>query len=310
MFRGKIITIIIALLAVAMPVAASDVSVGPLDGKSGPALRPLSNPTTTMAVEVLPGSADVGLPKELERLGDLSAAALEWQRIAYENTGAQRDLALTNATRLQIALGHPDVAAAILSELLTENPATPYAPEALYHIASGPVSPAQVGALKQLHDTFAGNPWANAALLNDVWQQAEKGKITETYNLKPAEELKARIKTLHLQQQEKIAKAGALGVVLPGAGHAYAGNIPQGLTVLMVWCLFTLAFLSACRHRHYAYSFLFVIPAAALWLSSPVVAMQLVRDETQKKLEKSLTQWSDLRPQLPSNPTTPNPKVR
>lgn len=302
MFRGKIL--IVALLALVLPALAHAVTVGPLDGKIAPPLKPLGIPSASMQVEILPGSADVGFPKELERMGDLPSAALEWQRIAYENNGPQRELALTNATRLHIAMGQPDVAVTLLTELLTQNPSSTYAPEALYHIATGPKTEAQTRALKQLQDKFAGNPWTDAALLADVWHQAETGKVTETYNIRQAETLKTRIKILRQSQQERIAKAGAFGVILPGAGHAYAGNIPQGITVLLVWCMFTLAFLSACRHRHYAYSFLFIIPAAALWLTSPVVAMQLVRDETQKKLTTSLSSWTDLRPEIPTDKPT------
>jgi hypothetical protein len=240
-------------------------------------------------------------------MGDLPSAALEWQRLAYKSNGAERELALTNAARLFIAMDKPVVASSFINELLTENPASTYAPEALYHISTGPDGAARSNALKQLQEKFPANDWTKAALMHDVWKQAEaKGsRISRTYNLPQAEELKLRIKKFRTLQQEKVARAGAFGVVIPGAGHAYAGNIPQGLTVLLVWCLFTLAFLSACRHRHYAYSFLFIIPAVSLWLTSPVVAMQLVRDETQRKIATNLASWTDLRPVLPTNPVTP-----
>ncbi len=274
------------------------VTVGPLDGKAGPSLKPLAVPDATLHVEELP---DTGFPKALEKLGDLPSAALEWQRLAHKAHGQEREEALTNAARLNIAMERPAVAVAIITELLTENPTSAYAPEALYHISTGPNSAAQSDALRQLSEKFKGNPWATAAQLHDVWQQAEtKGKITQTYGLPQAEELKTRIKKLRSAQQQKVAKAGAIGVMLPGAGHAFAGNIPQGLTVFIVWCLFTLAFLSACRHRHYAYSFLFVIPAVALWLTSPTVAMQIVRDDTHKTLLKNLASWNDLRPTIPN----------
>ena len=293
-------TLLLALVLCATWLASAHaVTVGPLDGKPAPTLKPLGIPAMSMEVESLP---DTGFPKELERMGDLQSAALEWQRLAHKSTGSERELALTNATRLFIAMNQPVVASNLINELLTENPTTSYAPEALYHISTGPKGEAQQGALKQLQDKFAANEWAVAALMHDVWLQAEKGRISNTYQLKPAEELKLRMKKIRAEQQEKVARAGALGVFIPGAGHAYAGNIPQGITVLLVWCLFTLAFLSACRHRHYAYSFLFIIPSVSLWLTSPVVAMQLVRDETQKKIATSLANWNDLRPVLPNAP--------
>lgn len=299
-------TLVLACLALTLllPAMAQAITVGPLHGKPGPSLRPISSPDVGMAVEELP---DTGFPKELERSGDLAGAAVEWQRLAYKSAGMEREQALTNATRLYIALDKPVIASTILNELVTENPSTPYAPEALYHISTGPRTTvnavAQSTALKQLQKIFPENAWTKAALLNDVWMQAEKGRVTHTYNLPQAEEMKKRIKQVRGLQQEKVARAGALGVIVPGAGHAYAGNVPQGLTVLLVWFLFMLAFLSACRHRHYAYSFLFVIPAASLWLTSPVVAMQLVRDETEKKVVANLAKWNDLKPEIPTNPT-------
>lgn len=293
----RIITVLALLL---LPALACAATVGKLDGKPGPSLRPLGTPGISMEIEHLP---DTGFPKELERLGDLPAAALEWQRLAHKAVGDDREQALTNAARLYIAMDQPAVASNLITELIKQNPSSPYAPEALYYISTGPDSAAQANALKQLQDNFTGNGWSSAALLHDVWQQAEiTGKIKQTYKLPQAEELKKRLIHLHVQQQQKVAVAGAVGVLLPGAGHAYAGNIPQGLTVLLVWCLFTLAFFSACRHRHYAYSFLFVIPAASLWLTSPVVAMQLVRDETQKTIATSLQKWTDLQPVLPNAP--------
>ncbi|RYG59440.1 MAG: hypothetical protein EON60_10440 [Alphaproteobacteria bacterium] len=295
---GQKITITVLALLL-LPVLAFAASVGRLDGKPGPALRPIGTPGMSMEVERLP---DTGFPKELERMGDLPAAALEWQRLAHSAHGDEREQALTNAARLYIAMDQPAVASNLITELIQQNPATDYAPEALYHISTGPGGVAQSGALKQLQEKFPGNGWSNAALMHDVWLQAQKGRVKETYNLPQAEELKIRLKKLRGEQQEKIARAGALGVFLPGAGHAYAGNIPQGITVMLVWCLFTLAFLSSCRHRHYAYSFLFVIPAASLWLSSPVVAMQLVRDETRKTIETNLQKWTDLKPVLPNAP--------
>lgn len=300
----KIIITVLAFLV--LPVLAFAVSVGKLDGKPGPSLRPLGTPGIGMEVEHLP---DTGFPKELERMGDLPAAATEWQRLAYKASGAERELALTNAARLYIAMDQPAVASNLITALIQQNPASTYAPEALYHISTGPHGAAQAGALTQLQEKFPGNGWSNAALMHDVWLQAQKGRIKQTYNLPQAEELKARLKKLRGEQQEKVARAGALGVFIPGAGHAYAGNIPQGITVMLVWCLFTLAFLSSCRHRHYAYSFLFVVPAAAIWLTSPVVAMQLVRDETQKTINTNLQKWTDLKPALPNAPVSRAPAV-
>ncbi len=304
MFGGKftiksLVTaaVLLAMMVVCAPLWA--VTVGPLHGKPGPSLRALGTPAGSIATEEL---LDTSFPTSLEDRGDLASALLEWQRIAHKAFGAEREMALTNATRLSIALERPQVANALLTELLTQNPSSPYAPEALYHLATGTDTMAAAQAFGQLQTVFPHNPWTEAAQMNEVWQQAERsGKIVNTYGLQKAEDLKKRISVLRAAEQARIGLAGAMGVLMPGLGHMYAGNMPQGIAVLIIWCLFTLAFLSACRHRHYAYSFLFVIPAAALWVTGPVVAMELAKDQTEKKIEASLKKWSDLRPVVPGD---------
>lgn len=304
MFGGKITTksLVVAAFMLAMAVISTPtwaVTVGPLHGKPGPSLRALGTPAGSIATEEL---LDTSFPGSLEERGDLPSALLEWQRIAHKSFGAEREMALTNATRLSIALERPQVATALLTELLTQNPASPYAPEALYHLATGTDTMAAAQAFGQLQNIFPHNPWTEAAQMNEVWQQAHRaGKVVNTYNLPKAEDLRKRLRTMYAAEQARIGLAGAMGVIMPGLGHMYAGNMPQGIAVLIIWCLFTLAFLSACRHRHYAYSFLFVIPSAALWLTGPVVAMELAKDQRDKKIEASLAKWDDLRPVIPSD---------
>ncbi len=314
MFGGKytikrLVTaaLLLAMMVISTPLWAA--SVGPLHGKAGPSLRALGTPAGSIAAEEL---LDTSFPASLEDRGDLTSALVEWQRIAHKSFGKDREMALTHATRLSIALDRPQVANALLAELLDQNPSSPYVPEALYHLATGADTMAAAQAFGQLQASFPGNPWTEAAQLNEVWQQAERaGKVVNTYGLPKAEDLKKRISIIKKTEQARIGLAGAMGVLMPGLGHMYAGNMPQGIAVLIIWCLFTLAFLSACRHRHYAYSFLFVIPAAALWVTGPVVAMELAKEQTEKKIEASLAKWSDLRPVLPNEmaPQTPEAEV-
>lgn len=299
--RKSLVTafVLLGVMFVCAPLWAA--TVGPLHGKAGPSLRALGTPAGIQAEEL----PDTSFPASLEDRGDLASALLEWQRIAHKAYGEEREEALTNAVRLSIALQRPQLAGSLLAELLTENPATPYAPQALYHLATGTDSMAAAQALGQLQTIFPHSPYTQAAQMNDVWQQAEtSGKVLNTFNLPQAETLKKRLATLRNAEQARIGLAGAMGVIMPGLGHMYAGYMAQGVAVLIIWCLFTLAFLSACRHRHYAYSFLFVIPAAALWLTGPVVAMELAKDQREKKIETSLKKWHDLRPVVPDEATT------
>lgn len=308
MFGGKITTSLAAVCLMVMICLAAPAwaaKVGPLHGTPAPSLPALGTPAGITTEELV----DTSFPIALEDRGDTASALLEWQRIAHKAFGKDREQALTQATRLAIVLERPQVANALLTELLTENPATPYAPQALYHIATGPDAMAAAKAFGQLQGVFPQSEWTAAAQMNDVWHQAENGgKITKTYNLPQAETLKKRVQAIRTTGQAKLALAGAMGVIAPGLGHMVAGNIPQGVAVLIIWCLFTLAFLSACRHRHYAYAFLFVIPAAALWLTGPVVAMQLAKEQTDKVLHASLAKWADLRPVVPTDTVAEAPR--
>ena len=285
---------LIAVLAWAVPAFA--VTVGPLDDTAAPSLPPLGTPAG-MAMEELP---DTTFATDLEDMGDLRAAALEWQRIARKSFGEDRAAAISHAARLHIALGNNAVAQAMLTRLQTEYAAYPAIPQFLHQLATGSDLPTAALALAQLQSSYPQSPYTQAALLHNVAFQAQaRHKVTNTFGLPQAEDLKSQLQLIRTTQQQKVALAGALGVLAPGLGHMYAGHTAQGVAVLIIWCLFSLAFLSACRHRHYAYAFIFVIPAAALWLTGPMVAMQLQKENTTRQLATAITAWQRNLPALP-----------
>jgi hypothetical protein len=149
---------------------------------------------------------------------------------------------------------------------------------------------AQASAISHIRQTYADTPWGRAALMQLVWQQAASGRVTQTYALPQAEDLKKRLDAAAVTGQSRATNAAMLGV-FPGAGHAYIGQVAQGIFLFIGWAVFTLAFLSACRHRHYAYAFVFVFPAVALWLNSPLLALQQARAQAQQQLQGSLVKW-------------------
>jgi hypothetical protein len=65
---------------------------------------------------------------------------------------------------------------------------------------------------------------------------------------------------------------------------------------LLGWAVFGLAFLSACRHRHYAYAFVWAFPFMALWLNSPLSAAQAAEAAAYAARVQTMAGWQDLRP--------------
>ncbi len=299
MLRAKILIILLAfsLSVPGLSGLAHAVTVGPLDGAAAPSLIPLGAPAG-IASEELP---DTTFATDLEEMGDLRAAASEWQRIARKSHGNDRAAALAHAARLHLVLGNISVAQALATRLEDTSPTHPALPWLLHRMATGSNAPAAALALARLQTLFPQSPYTQAALLHNVGLQAQaKGQVQQTFGLPQAESLQSQLRALRATQQQKVALAGAMGVVMPGLGHMYAGHMGQGVAVLIIWCLFTLAFLSACRHRHYAYAFLFALPAVALWLTGPVVAMQLQNAQTSHLQSQVLAAWQQSLPTLPT----------
>lgn len=292
-----IITIIIAALAFASAAhAAPTPKVGPLDGTSTTALPALATPTAN--VEKL---IDTAFPRMLENMHDFPSAALEWQRVAYKSQGPEREAALYRAAQLHMRMGHTAAAVASFRQILQEDPDSPHLPEALYYLSHLTTGATQTEILTGLQTKFPTSGWTKTALMENAWQQAATGRIEKTWSQPNAVTLQKRLQLLRKENQDRLAIAGAAGVV-PGAGHIFLGQYAQGGFLLLGWAMFALAFLSACRHRHYAYAFVFAVPMAALWLSSPVVAMQQGRQQATEKLAKSLAEWKDVLP-----PAAPEP---
>lgn len=300
MRRGAIARFTIMLATLAAAAYAAPLTVGPLDGQPGPKLPAVAMPAM-VATEKL---ASTAFPATLEQMEDYPSAILEWQRVAYQSNGPDRLHALTKVAQLQTRLGQNAAAANTYQTILREYPATPQTAEILYNltrITSGTTHTTVLTSLKTAH---AQTVWGKAALMENVWQQARAGRVTQTFGLPQAQTLQKRLAAARVVQTNTIAMAGAIGVV-PGAGHAYLGQWGQGAVLFIAWALFLLAFLSACRHRHYAYAFVFVVPAMALWLSSPANAIALARQEAAQRRAANLAKWSDLAPQIPAEPAPP-----
>lgn len=273
-------------------VFAAPAKVGPRDGLVVESLPPLATPQIA-AVEKMP---DTAFPAQLEKMGDLASAQLAWQRIAYEANGPEREKALFQVLRLQSLQGQQQAVLGTMRVLEGDFPRTPRAPEALYYL-----SEAQTGAHKQetlttLAGMYPQSPWSQAALMRDVWQQLNTtGKITQNYNLPQALKIEGRLKLLQQEGKTRAATAMAFGLV-PGGGHFYLHQYLQGAVMLLGWALFGLAFLSACRHRHYAYALVFVWPFAALWATSPGAAAGVAHQQEKDATTRAIANWNDVAP--------------
>lgn len=300
MRRGAFILLTLMLAVLAAAAYAAPVQVGPLDGKAAPSLPAIAMPGDVVTEKL----ASTAFPATLEQMGDYPSAILEWQRVAYQSDGPDRLHALFKAATLQSQLNENSAATNTYQTILREYPTAAQTPEVLYHLAQITSGTTYTNVLTTLKTSYAQTSWGQAALLQNVWQQAQTGRITQTFNIPAAETLKKRIAAEHLVNINKGAMAGALGVI-PGAGQIYLGQSGQGLALFVMWALFLLAFLSACRHRHYAYAFVFVIPAMALWLSSPATAIDLAKQQAAERRVTNLAKWTDLMPKLPTEPTPP-----
>lgn len=268
------------------PSAVAEVRVGPRDGMVVESLPPVAMPIFQNE-QKLPNTA---LAKRLERQENWAMAAMEWQRLALETSGKEEATAWMHAALATAKTGSPHAAADILSTVLETAPATQH-DELMFHFTRFSTGVSQTEALAQLAQNPA-NPWAKAALWQNVMQQARTGAVTKTYNLPEAESLR-RTQAAFAQKSATMALTTGLIGLVPGAGHMVLGHYTQGAMILLFTALFALAFLSACRHRHYAYAFLLVIPAASLWLNSPILAYQATKAASQATWQAQLAAWEN-----------------
>jgi hypothetical protein len=234
------------------------------------------------------------LAQELEQRGLLAAATLEWARLEHDARGADLVQTREALARLSYRQGQATQAAAFLTELQQHNPAY-QPPEALLlaQVAAG-VSTTQ--ALQALQARFPTSQGSVTARWQAVWRQAAAdGVIRQSWGIPTAATLAARLKFLRAEALTQYTLAVGLAVV-PGMGHLLLQQWAKAAALLLGWGLFGLAFLSACRHRHYAYAFVWAVPFMALWLNSPLSAAQAAEAQAQQTRWQAMRGWQDLRP--------------
>ena len=294
------------------------ITVGPRDNTAGPSLPPLLTPTgavspsTLITEETLP---DTGYPQWLAQQGNLPAALQAWQSVAYNTNGAERGWALLQVAHLQTQLKQPTLAAQTLANLRNDAQlssfTTPREGELIYRQLW--VTPlAAQASLQASLQTLPAGPWRDAALLLQAWQRVEAGGRVPA----GAAATNTMPDWLHsvpstLQRMDTLAEQNAMLAAtlsaLPGLGHLWLQAWAAGGLMLLAWALFGWAFLSACRHRHYAYACVWVWPFVGLWLQAPVGAYALAMQQaqtverallakTQQQVDATLTQL--LRPPL------------
>lgn len=280
--------------------------VGPLDGKQveslPPVITPMEAPDATMLVEKI---ANPGLAETAEKMEDTITAITEWQRLAYEFSGADRAKALQRLAAVQIKAGQKQGAAQTLRTFMKENPQSPGLAKARYQLFMATHdTPAETEALNLIMQQNPRTAWDDAALYTLVYNKAlATGHVEETYGMEKAATLQTRMKMLDQQNTARKATATMLGFV-PGAGQMFLGKYAEGGLYLMLWALITLAFLSACRHRQYAYSFPLALAMAGLWLNSPGSAAQIAKDMAEAERKAAMPQWAGLQPEEPAEAET------
>jgi hypothetical protein len=282
------------------PTATATVTVGPQDNTAGPSLPPLLTPTsaqppsTLVVEETMP---DTGYPAWLEQQGNLPAALMAWQKLAYDTSGAERGWALLQVAHLQTQLQQFPLAAQTLSNLRNDAQlnafTTPRTAELVYRQLW--VTPlAEQGPLQATVQTLPAGPWRDATLLLQAWQRVQAGgRVPATPQatsplpewLVTVPQTLQRMTTL----AEQNAMLAAMLSVLPGLGHLWLQAWVAGALSLLAWALFGWAFMSACRHRHYAYACVWVWPFVGLWLQAPVGAHALAMQQAHAKERALLT---------------------
>ncbi|MCA3244772.1 MAG: hypothetical protein INF43_05685 [Alphaproteobacteria bacterium] len=266
--------------------------VGPLDGAKGPSLPAVAMPALAHEEELF----NPWLAKELERRGMLAAATLEWTRLEREARGADRQQTLEALARLSYQQGQPALAAEFIIQLQDLNPT--YQPgEGLLMAQLGAVQGAsRTAVLQALQTRYPTSRESVTARWRAVWQEAAAtGRVSQAWGLEMASLLEARLKFLRAEALTHYTLAVGLAV-LPGAGHLVLQDWGRAVVLLVGWALFGLAFLSACRHRHYAYALVWAVPFVALWLNSPLSAAQSAELKAQHQRWQAMASWQDLRP--------------
>ncbi|MBI1308285.1 MAG: hypothetical protein GC129_00305 [Proteobacteria bacterium] len=288
---------ILFLCALCAVAHAATPTVGPLDGKTVESLPALASPVTT--TERMP---DFSFPKALEENGDLTSALFAWQRLAHEFPGPDRARALLAIARLQQTLGNSAAAALTWQTFAHEYPTHPRAEELAFRQAQLTTGAAQQAVLQKLAQKPTRTAWDDAALYTRVWDEAQtRGLITNTYGLEKAQLLQTKLAMLAQQSRARTATAAAVSL-LPGAGLLFLNhNSATGGLMLFMWAVLGLAFLSACRHRHYAYALLFAMPFAAIWLNAPVAAVELARQQAVTARHTALASMVEFQPTIPTS---------
>ncbi len=280
------------LLLLAAPLYALP-NVGPLDGTQGPSLPAVGMPMLA-AEEELPNTT---LPLRLEELGLYDAALLEWARIEASTRGPERTQALQRLMILSELIGQPTAAQAYETQWRELNPTAPL-PSELYYVRylMGQPSTDVEASLRTLASTAPDDYYSVLMRWDAVWNEAIlTGKINRTYNLPAAAQLQERLKFLHAKEVADYMLAVGLAVI-PGLGHLFLQQWALAAVLLLGWAVFGLAFLSACRHRHYAYAFVWALPFVGLWLNSPLAAAQAAEAAARQARVNAMTTWQDLRP--------------
>lgn len=310
-------SLLLLLLGLCLPTFAqtafnpsSTLTVGPKDNTAGPSLPPLLTPSSAPEVstlvqqETLP---DTGYPKWLEEQGNLPAALQAWQSVAYNTNGAERGWALLHVAHLQTQLKQPALAAQTLSQLRNDGQLSTFttlrASELVYRQLW--VTPlAAQGPLQATVQTLPAGPWRDAALLLQAGQRVHAGGRVPATSASALPEwlisVPQTVQRMDAMAQQNAVLAAILSV-LPGLGHLWLQAWAAGGLTLLAWALFGWAFLSACRHRHYAYACVWVWPFVGLWLQAPVgahaLAMQHAKAaehallaKTQQQVDATLTQ--------------------
>lgn len=273
---------------------AAPAKVGPKDGMVVESLAPIATPDFVEPEKMV----DFTFPQNLEKAGDFSSALYAWQKTAHESSGADLLRAKLGVLRLHTQLGNTQAAQTLAGQLLTQPLPTEQADQVRFFLVQNLQGDARKEALKPFIENRT-SAWADAALYNEAFREGwATGKINKTYGLDKAQTLYQRLTLMEQEAKTRAASAAAMSIV-PGLGHMVLQDNATSGILLTVWALLGLAFISACRHKHFSYAFVFAIPFAALWVSAAPATLQIAQEQATHKRQAAMQSWAEFLPTYP-----------
>lgn len=236
--------------------------------------------------------------ESLETSGDLQSAILEWQRIAFHQTGHQHATALLRAGHLYAKTEQPQLAINSYQKFLDTYPNHPKRAETFFRQTLLATGAQQDALLSAMESEFPKSPWSKEARYRQLWEKAQTKNLADNTEVTDARVaiLKRRLQhTLHDASSRPLWAAGFSA--LPGLGHLFLNDWENALLMLPLSLVFFIGIFYALRAKNYGMvaPFMGVVIYASFW--SGEQAYTLAQKQIKQDRINAINSWQDLHPQ-------------